>query len=70
MPQEWITVKYLRSQGVAAERLKRPADLATQLQPLLADPQQLAARKQRMIALQPNRQPADIIDYLAALART
>lgn len=68
MPQEWITVKYLRSQGVPAERLKRPADLATQLQPLLAAPQQLAARKQRMIALQPNRQPAEIIGYLAALA--
>ena len=69
MPQEWITVKYLRAQGMPAQRLKKPADLARQIQQLTSHPQQLAALKQTMIALQPSGRPADIIDDLVELAR-
>jgi processive 1,2-diacylglycerol beta-glucosyltransferase len=69
MPQEWITVKYLRSQGVPAKRLKKPADLASQIQQLSSNPQQLAALKQTMIALQPSVQPVEIIDYVVELTR-
>lgn len=69
MPQEWITVKYLRAQGMPARRLKKPADLARQIQQLTSHPQQLAALKQTMIALQPSGRPADIIDDLVELTR-
>jgi processive 1,2-diacylglycerol beta-glucosyltransferase len=68
MPQEWITVKYLRSQGVPAQRLKKPTDLARQIQQLSTHPEQLTALKQTMIALQPGMHPDELLDYIVNLA--
>ena len=68
MPQEWITVKYLRSQGVPAQRLKKPADLTQQIQQLSTHPEQLTALKQTMIALQPRMHPDELLNYIVDLA--
>lgn len=67
MPQEWITVKYLRAQGLPAQRLKKASDLAQLVEPLTSSPAHLAALKQRMQALRPKRQPSQIIDTLVDL---
>ena len=68
MPQEWITVKYLRSQGVPAQRLKNPADLTKQIQQLSTHREQLTALKETMIALQPGMHPDELLDYIVNLA--
>lgn len=67
MPQEWITVKYLRAAGLEAKRLKRPEDLARQITELTEAPDKLDELEQKMTALRPNAQPAEIFDYLVDL---
>jgi processive 1,2-diacylglycerol beta-glucosyltransferase len=66
MPQEWITVKYMRAQQFPAQRLKKPRDLATQVRALLADPGALQRMQQQMQALRPPQTPQDIIERLCA----
>ena len=68
MPQEWITVKYLRAKGLPVKRLKKPHDLLGVIRDLTKDQEPLEAWKQQMIALQPSLQPADIVDHLISIA--
>lgn len=64
MPQEWITVKYLRANGLPAPRIKKPSDLAQQIAPLLSDANRLQNTKSQLRALQPKGKPQDVIAYL------
>ena len=48
MPQEWITVKYMRAQQLPAQRLKKTRDLVTHVRALLADPGALQRMQQQM----------------------
>ena len=68
MPQEWITVKYLRAQGLKVKRLKKPNDLLGVIRGLNKDRELLQVWKQQMIALQPSLQPAEIVDHLISIA--
>ena len=68
MPQEWITVKYLRAQGLAAKRIKQSKDLVPQVTELIhQSEQQQMARRAQMQDLQPQLHPKDIIEYLTHL---
>ena len=64
MPQEWITVKYLRAQGVAAPLIRRADDLVPMLRPHLhSDAAQQEARA-KLAALRPEPEPPDILRAL------
>ncbi|MEM8868111.1 MAG: glycosyltransferase [Verrucomicrobiota bacterium] len=65
MPQEWITVKYLRAQGFEAECIKRPRDLARQVAELIEAPSKLAEMRAKMVALRPEPTPREIFEYFA-----
>jgi processive 1,2-diacylglycerol beta-glucosyltransferase len=67
MPQEWITVKYLRSEGLEAPCIKTPSDLPNFLRPLLKDSGQVIQLKSQMETLRPPAHPELIIQYLTAL---
>ncbi|MEC8333187.1 MAG: glycosyltransferase [Verrucomicrobiota bacterium] len=68
MPQEWITVKYVRAKGLSVKRLKKPHDLLEVIRDLTNDREPLEVWKQQMIALQPSLQPAEIINHLISIA--
>ena len=68
MPQEWITVKYLRSQGFSAACIKKPSDLVHQLRPLLRSQAELKDQKSGLQKLCPKPQPCDIIRLLQNLS--
>ncbi len=67
MPQEWITVKYLRSQSVPATLIRRPRDLVAALSARLDAPDLLEAAKDAMRRLRPTAQPSDLITRLRGL---
>lgn len=69
MPQEWITVKYLRAHGLNRGRIRKPADLIRELNVLTRSPEALEQAKQSMKALQPENTPKDIMQYLIELIR-
>lgn len=66
MPQEWLTVKYLRMHG-ADRVISRPGQLPTQLAPLLAGPDALHRAREQMRQLRPEGHPRAILERLAAL---
>jgi len=70
MPQEWITVKYMRDHGMCRKRIKKPRDLIEILKPLVNDSERLATEKNAMRALQPQNEPKDIMTWLRDLVKT
>lgn len=67
MPQEWITVKYLRSQGLDAERIGRAADLVRLVRRLVENSEYLAKQRALMCGLRPVQHPEGIFKYLKDL---
>ncbi len=64
MPQEWITVRYLRSQGLAAPLIRRADDLVPMLRPHLhSDAVQQRARAE-LGTLRPGPEPTSILRAL------
>lgn len=69
MPQEWITVKYMRDHGLCTKRIKKAQDLVDLLTPLTQCKDHLQTCKNMMSALRPANRPADIIQFLIDLAK-
>lgn len=67
MPQEWITVKYLRAKGLAAPLIRKPQDLICALEPRLQSSNEQSAAVAKMKALRPPSTPLEIIEYLKNL---
>jgi processive 1,2-diacylglycerol beta-glucosyltransferase len=67
MPQEWITVKYLRSRGLSAALIKHPSDLvdavAERVQSNTAQSEEVA----RILQIRPEPTPGAILQYLNGL---
>lgn len=68
MPQEWITIKYLRNRGLPIHRVRKPADLATVINELTASSKTIADYREQIINLRPANQPYQIFEYLESLA--
>ncbi len=66
MPQEWLTVKFLKAHD-AAHVMTKPIQLAKELGPLLSPESQTAARE-RMLSLRPEGHPLEILRRLRSLA--
>lgn len=66
MPQEWITVKFMRSHGVDLA-MNRPGQLPGLVEPLLQNAEKLAELKAKMVLLRPKQHPLDILRILASL---
>jgi processive 1,2-diacylglycerol beta-glucosyltransferase len=64
MPQEWITIKYMRSRGFTGPRLRNPEDLIQQISPWVQDPNKRLDLKEQMKRLRPNSTPKDILNML------
>lgn len=67
MPQEWITVKYLRSKGIEAPLIKDTSRLINTLRSIVDDRTKYKATKLAVTTLRPIHQPKDIFEYLIAL---
>lgn len=67
MPQEWITVKFMKGRGYPIHRIRKPAGLKTALQAITASPETISDYTQRMVKLRPERQPSDIFHFLNTL---
>lgn len=63
MPQEMITLKYLRSQGIQ-EQIKRPSDLPALLKPWIKESGLHQAARERMEAAKPPGKPRAILEKL------
>ncbi len=69
MPQEWITMRYARRHGLA-ETVLRPTDLPPILAAWRAEPERLAALRQRMLDARPQAHPTDILRLVGNCAAT
>ncbi len=67
MPQEFITVKFARSHGIATE-IRQPTDLPNVLIQCLDQPERMTAIRERMAAAQPPVHPTDILRRIRELA--
>lgn len=67
MPQEWITVKFLRGRGLAAPLLRRPSDLPDCLRPLMQPAADGNGRHWAMRRLRPEPTPDKIVAFLRDL---
>jgi len=67
MPQERITIQYLRSKGHHIQPLKKPKDLVTQVAELVHQPKKVTTAKAGMQQLQPDIKPPALFDYLVDL---
>ncbi|WP_309398878.1 glycosyltransferase [Cerasicoccus maritimus] len=67
MPQEWITVKFMRAHGIDLV-MNRAGQLPKLVKPLLDNPEQLADTKAKMVLVRPQQHPLDILKRLASLA--
>lgn len=70
MPQEWITVKYLRSRQLRPPLIRRPRDLVDAVKQQLLDPATLCATKDAMRGLRPEPTPQDLVTTLQGLTST
>ena len=68
MPQEWITVKYLRSEGLDAPCIKKPIDLTKHLRPLIEAPDLRKRLQSKIAALRPTPSPEQLIEQLRAVS--
>ena len=64
MPQEYITLRYARRHGIAAE-VYRPDDLPTILARWSSHPNDLAVLRRRLLECVPTAQPRDILRMVA-----
>lgn len=69
MPQEWITVKYLRSRGIEAPLNKNASSLLNTLRPLVQNPETYTKAKLAMSNLKPAHQPTDIFQFIIELVK-
>jgi processive 1,2-diacylglycerol beta-glucosyltransferase len=67
MPQEQITVKYCRANGLSADLIKRPAQLIQYLRPIVEQPDRLQTIRAQMQPLIPKQHPTDILNRITAL---
>ncbi|MEM1223191.1 MAG: hypothetical protein AAGH40_10530, partial [Verrucomicrobiota bacterium] len=65
---EWITIKYLRHQGLEPSRMKRADDLAAGVKELMAGRARLNEMRKKMRDLRPNRHPKEIFQYLSEIS--
>lgn len=67
MPQELITVKFCRKNGLS-EMIRRPQDLSRLVRQWAGNPEPLQAMRQRMKAVRPTGHPLEILQSVAAVA--
>lgn len=67
MPQEWITVKFMRAHGIDLV-MGQPGQLPKLVQPLMNDARLLAETKAKMVLARPKQHPLDILRMLTSLA--
>nr|WP_234043758.1 glycosyltransferase [Cerasicoccus arenae] len=68
MPQEWITVKFMRSHGVDFV-MNRPSQLSGLIKPLVDNRKTLAETRAKMVLLRPQQHPLDILRKLVSLSQ-
>jgi processive 1,2-diacylglycerol beta-glucosyltransferase len=68
MPQEWITVKYLRGQGLEPPLIRRSGDLVGMIQAFLHSPEVLDKARHALHQLHPQTEPRRIVAFLRELA--
>lgn len=69
MPQEWITMRYAKRHGFAAE-VHRPETLAKIIVRWTAEPERLETLRRRIAEVRPAAQPRDILNLVDSLGRT
>lgn len=67
MPQEWITVKFMRAHGVD-QVMSKPAQLPDLVEPLIKDRRKLVDLAAKMVLLRPRQHPLDILRKFVSLA--
>ena len=68
MPQECITVRYMRARGIEAPLIRRPSDLSTHLRPFIESQSNRERARQAIDSLQPDNEPSQIVAFLKELA--
>ena len=68
MPQECITVRYMRARGIDAPLIRRPSDLSTYLRPFIESQSDRERARQAIDSLQPDNEPSQIVAFLRELA--
>ena len=67
MPQEWITLRYAKRHGFAAQ-IHRPSNLPGLLARWAERPEEYETVRQRMIECRPSQRPTDVLRMVANLA--
>mgnify|MGYP001271189663 CR=1 FL=1 len=68
MPQECITVRYMRARGIEAPLIRRPSDLSVHLRPLIESKVYRERASQKIDSLRPDTEPSQIVAFLRELA--
>ena len=68
MPQECITVRYMRARGIEAPIIRRPSDLSAYLKPLIKSKVYREQARQKIDSLRPDIEPSQIVALLRELA--
>ena len=68
MPQECITVRYMRARGIESPLIRRPSDLSTLIRPLVESQSNRVFARQAINSLRPDSEPSQIVAFLRELA--
>ena len=68
MPQECITIKFIRARGINAPLIRRPSDLSTLIRPLVESQSNRVQSHQAIESLRPDTKPSQIVALLKELA--
>ncbi|MEC7274089.1 MAG: hypothetical protein VXU48_02480, partial [Verrucomicrobiota bacterium] len=68
MPQECITVRYMRTRGIESPLIRRPSDLSTLIRPLIESQSNRVLARQAINSLKPDTKPSQIVAFLRELA--
>ena len=68
MPQECITLRYMRARGIKAPLIKRPSDLSTLIRPLVESQSNRERVRLAINSLRPDDDPSQIVALLKELA--
>ena len=68
MPQECITVRYMRARGMQSPLIRRPSDLSTLIRPLVESQPNRVHAHQAIDSLRPDPEPSQIVAFLRELA--
>ena len=68
MPQECITLRYMRARGIKAPLIRRPSELSTLIRPLVESQSNRVRARQVIDSLRPDDNPSQIVALLKELA--